>query len=272
MVVTAAAACLMILLLGAPVEDPWTPVAACAALYVVSFFWQPNLLRALATLVGFSVGFTMLMEAVAATGRPLVDHYLLAADAYLGLSAPRTVAAVSRYPALSVLLTCAYFSVIPQTCIVLFALAERATLWVFLKRFMVAAQITLCFFYFFPAEGVSTNITPQIAARFYALRDGAAISWQQAQGIITFPSFHTAWALILVATFWDTRLRWPAVALNALMIVSTVTTGGHYYVDIFAGALLGAVVICLPIEAAVVPEGRLSLRKLGRRDPAGATS
>jgi membrane-associated phospholipid phosphatase len=256
----------MILLLGARVEDPWAPVTACAALYAVSFFWRPNLLRALATLVGFSAAFTMLMEAVAATGRPLVDDYLLAADAWLGLSAPRTVAAVSRYPALSLFLTCAYLSVIPQTCIAIFALAERASLWVFLKRFIIAAQITLCFFYFFPAEGTTTNITPRIAARFYALRDGAAISWQQAQGIITFPSFHTAWALILTATFWHTRLRWPAVALNAVMIVSTVTTGGHYYVDVFAGALVGGLVISLPIEAAVVPEGRLSLRRLGRRN------
>lgn len=272
MIVTAVAACLMILLLGARVEDPWTPLATCAALYIVSFFWQPNLLRALATLVGFSAGFTLLMEAVAATGRPLVDHYLAAIDAYLGLSAPRTVAAVSRYPALSVILICAYFSAIPQTCIVMFALAERAGLWVFLKRFIIAAQITLCFFYFFPAEGVATNITPQIAARFYALRDGATLSWQQAQGIITFPSFHTAWALILVATFWNTRLRWPAVALNAVMIVSTVTTGGHYYVDVFAGALVGALVICLPMETAVVPEGRLSLRRLGQRDAAGVAS
>jgi membrane-associated phospholipid phosphatase len=234
----------------------------------VSFFWQPNLLRALATLVGFSAGFTMLMEAVAAAGRPLVDHHLLAADAYLGLSAPRTVALVGRYPALTLLLTCTYFSVIPQTCIVMFALAERAGLWVFLKRFIIAAQITLCFFYFFPAEGISTNITPHIAARFYALRDGAAISWQQAQGFITFPSFHTAWALILVATFWDTRLRWPALALNSLMIVSTVTTGGHYYVDVFAGALVGALVICLPVEATAIPEGRLNLRRLGRRGAA----
>jgi membrane-associated phospholipid phosphatase len=257
---------MMILVMGLRVESPWTPAMTCAALYAVSFFWQRNLLRALAVLVGFSAGFTLLMEAVAATGRPLWDQQLLAFDACFGLSAPHAVAIVERYPALSVVLKCAYFSVIPQTCLVMFTLAEHASLWIFLKRFMLAAQITLCLFFFFPAEGVATSITPQIAARFYAVRDGAPIAWQQAQGIITFPSFHTAWAVILIATFWQTRLRWPAVALNALMIVSTITTGGHYYVDIVAGAILGGLVICLPFEASVVPDGPLSLRRLAQRN------
>jgi membrane-associated phospholipid phosphatase len=259
---------MMILVMGLRVESPWTPVMACAALYVVSYFWQPNLMRALAMLVGFSAGFTLLMEAVAATGRPLWDEQLMAIDAWFGLSAPDAVAAVERYPALSVILKCAYFSVIPQTCLVMFTLAERASLWIFLKRFMLAAQITLCLFFFFPAEGVATSITPQIAARFHAVREGAAIAWQQAQGIITFPSFHTAWAVILIATFWQTRLRWPAVALNAMMIVSTITTGGHYYVDIVAGGALGALVVCLPFEASLVLDGALSLRRLAQRNAA----
>ena len=247
MIVTAAAAAsALIVLMELPIPSLWEPLAACGALVAVSFLWQPNLLRGLATLVGFSAAFTILMEAIAATGMPLVDHWLLAADAALGLSAPATVALIAQYPALALFFKLAYFSAIPQTAILLLISAEQATLWLFLRRFMLAALFTVCCFYFAPAEGVSTSVTPGIAERFHALRAGADLDWQRAEGIITFPSFHTAWALLLIASFWHTRLRWPVLAMNVAMIASTVTTGGHYYVDVLAGAVVAAVVLRQP--------------------------
>lgn len=249
MLVTVLAAITMIWAIGAPLPNLWMPVGICTALFAVSFYWQPNLLRGLAALVAFSAAFTLLMEAVAASGRPLVDESLASIDATLGFSSVKLVAWVAQYPWLSLIMKCAYFSVIPQTCLVMLVNAEKPDLWVFLRRFFLAAQITVCFFFFFPAEGVATCITPQIAARFYALRAGAPLDWQQAQGIITFPSFHTAWAIILMATFWKSPLRWPAIALNALMIASTVTTGGHYFIDVPAGAIVGLLAILQPAVA-----------------------
>jgi membrane-associated phospholipid phosphatase len=222
----------------------WQAMVFSGLVFCASLLWQPNLLRGLVTLIAFSAAFTMLMEAIAATSYPLADAMLLAADSTLGLSAPATAAFVAQYPVVAFMLKVAYSSVIPQTILVLFILAEKSSLWTFLQRFMLGALVTVCFFYFFPAVGVQGNITPVIAERFHALRSGAAvITWQGAQGIITFPSFHTAWAIFLTAALWPTRLRWWAFGLNVLMIASTVTVGGHYYVDVPAGALVALLVI-----------------------------
>jgi membrane-associated phospholipid phosphatase len=272
MISTAAAAVLMIMLSGMRLPSFWLPAAICGGLLAVSCFWQPNLLRGLAALVAFSAAFTTLMEAAAAAGNPLADDWLLSADTALGLSAPATVALAHRHPWFLLSMKLAYFSFIPQAAILLLVLAEKPALWQFLARFMLAAQIAVCFFFFFPAEGLPTSITPGIAERFYALRAGADVDWQSAQGIITFPSCHTAWAIILVAGFWPTRLRWPAVALNAAMLVSTVTVGGHYYVDVMAGAVVAVVAIRATGKSVAPMPGRFVWQAPGRRQqPAGSS-
>jgi membrane-associated phospholipid phosphatase len=270
MICTAVAAILMILLSGMRMPDFWLPASICTALVAVSFIWQPNLLRGLAALVAFSAAFTTLMEAAAAAANPLADKWLLAADAAFGLSAPATVALAHQHPWFLLGMKLAYFSVIPQTAILILVLAEKPALWQFLARFMLAAQITVCFFFFLPAEGLPTSITPGIADRFYDLRAGADVDWQSAQGIITFPSFHTAWAIILVAAFWSTRMRWPALALNAAMLVSTVTVGGHYYVDVMAGAIVALVVIISTPKAAAPAFATWRLFGGRKRRPASA--
>jgi hypothetical protein len=83
-------------------------------------------------------------------------------------------------------------------------------------------------------------------AHFEALRPGAmrAIDPAAIEGLVTFPSFHTALAMI---TAWALlRTRWlaaPAAALNALVVASTVPVGGHYFLDVPAGLAIAAGVI-----------------------------
>jgi len=55
-------------------------------------------------------------------------------------------------------------------------------------------------------------------------------------GLICFPSFHTILAVLAGVALWSIPyLRWAAAALAALIVVSTVTTGTHYVVDVVAG-------------------------------------
>jgi membrane-associated phospholipid phosphatase len=78
---------------------------------------------------------------------------------------------------------------------------------------------------------------------FHGLRDGTfrALTAMTAEGIITFPSFHAALAVIFAVALWPVPilLRWIGLALNILMIASTPIDGGHYFIDVIAGIAIG---------------------------------
>ena len=66
------------------------------------------------------------------------------------------------------------------------------------------------------------------------------------EGLIAFPSYHTANAILFVWALWPLRLLRPVMlALNALLIASTPLAGAHYLVDLIGGALVAAGAIFL---------------------------
>lgn len=63
-------------------------------------------------------------------------------------------------------------------------------------------------------------------------------------GVVCFPSFHTIWALLGANALWCYKyLRIPAALFAGLILLSTMTTGWHYFVDVLAGILVAAVAI-----------------------------
>ncbi len=60
-------------------------------------------------------------------------------------------------------------------------------------------------------------------------------------GIVTFPSFHAASAVLYVWALWPARWFRPLIlAVNGLMLASTPISGGHYLIDIIAGIAVAA--------------------------------
>jgi len=88
-------------------------------------------------------------------------------------------------------------------------------------------------------------------AHIEALNEARAGSWTtldftKANGIVTFPSFHAIFAVIF--TYAVRRVRWAfaiMAPLNAMMLMSTPTVGGHYLVDAAAGIAVAVAVIVL---------------------------
>ena len=77
-----------------------------------------------------------------------------------------------------------------------------------------------------------------------ALRDGGMTEFKDLQGIVTMPSYHTAQAILFMYVFRGQRRLFPwIVALNSLMLLSTPSMGGHYLVDMLAGAVVAAIAI-----------------------------
>jgi membrane-associated phospholipid phosphatase len=55
-------------------------------------------------------------------------------------------------------------------------------------------------------------------------------------GLICFPSFHTVLAILAARVLWSVPyIKLPAATLALLIVISTVTTGSHYVVDVVAG-------------------------------------
>jgi hypothetical protein len=147
---------------------------------------------------------------------------------------------------------------IPQLGLVLVALATvRAyrTLDAFLLAFGIAASVSVVVSGFLPAlsplvhYGIGPsdhpNITLAVPLEFeqhvQALRAGSMrmIDLSGAQGLVTFPSFHTATSVLLILAFWQVPyVRWPALALNGLLLLSVPIEGSHYLVDLIAGVFV----------------------------------
>jgi membrane-associated phospholipid phosphatase len=106
---------------------------------------------------------------------------------------------------------------------------------------MICGLITAACFYVVPALGTPTKVNLPAIGDLIALRSGElrTINWQSVKGIVAFPSFHVVWAILLMLAMPS----YPLVLLNLLVIVSTVTTGGHYLIDLVGGALICAIVV-----------------------------
>src|SRR6185312_2809386 len=68
-----------------------------------------------------------------------------------------------------------------------------------------------------------------------------AIPLDDIRGIIAFPSYHAACAVILTYFLRGIPLLFPAAALfNLAMLLATPVIGGHYIVDVLAGVVVAA--------------------------------
>jgi membrane-associated phospholipid phosphatase len=239
-------------------------------LSVVALYYQrrrqarfSTTIQVLIHLVAFCPSFVVLMYAIAATGHPLVDPELTRFDAALGYHVSAVVGWVRAHPTANISFTAAYVTLMPQTLLAIIVLGlfgDGIALRKFILRFMACALITAGLFLWFPAAGPftiqgyqPTSAQTHYLTHFRAMRDGATLTlrWKEVEGLITFPSFHATWAVLLALAYWKRRLLFPLfAALNAIVVVSTLTTGWHYLIDVLSGIAVSllAFVLLRPLE------------------------
>jgi membrane-associated phospholipid phosphatase len=105
----------------------------------------------------------------------------------------------------------------------------------------VAGAVTIL-----PHSFIHTQLpgTTGVEPVYLALRLGSKtiVDFSENVGLITFPSFHAAMAVLFALAAWSHPwLRWPFALLNAIMLVATITHGGHYLVDVLAGCAIALV-------------------------------
>ncbi len=217
-----------------------------------------NLLTGFLCMVVFNLFLAVLTYAGTPLNAPLADPWLMACDEAMGVHLPGIVAKMVEYPGLQNVLSLAYFSVFPSTLLALVVLgldSDVRRLREFVLHFILGGLITTLAFLFLPAAGPfhAYGYAPRpdqqrFLEHFFALRAGEfpLVSMNRLEGLITFPSFHTTWAILVAYSF--RHYRWlfaPMVLLNAAVVVSTMTTGWHYGADVLGGIATATVAIVI---------------------------
>jgi membrane-associated phospholipid phosphatase len=195
--------------------------------------------------------------AAAVTTMPYRDAELLAIDQWLGFDRRSYVSFFTDRSWKIQLSNFVYQAMLPQLALVPFALivtSRMEQLQRFVAAYGIALISTIAIFVFVPAVGafVYVDLTPAqyatLPVEVYtparsldALRSGAMkiIRLNDLEGLIAFPSFHTAAAILYAWALWPVKsIRWPMAALNVGIISTTPVGGAHYAIDVVAGSIV----------------------------------
>jgi membrane-associated phospholipid phosphatase len=211
------------------------------------------------------------------------DAELAAIDELLHLDWLRLWNFVQLHPRLDDLLESAYRTIALQPMLIIIALVASGRLDQ-AYRFLAAMIISLCLtdtiLFVAPAKSAAMHILGEsfVGLPFAGsahvpiieqLRSGTypPVALYNLIGLITFPSFHASACLLFVWAIWDLRwFRIPAVSLNALMLVSSLVHGGHYFVDLAGGLIVASLAVLMARRMPVESRGIATLSDGSRSD------
>lgn len=215
-------------------------------------------LMSLAALFGLLICYS-----AATSGAPLTDAVLIRADHWLGYDWRAYAGLAAAHPMALQALRYAYNSNILQPALIgaiLFMASQESRFEKFVLANMLCMALTCFVFMLVPAttawtfsgqEALATRILPDLPTTtnswlgdLMQIRSGLGRHVLKPSGIIAFPSFHCASAILNVWTVWKVRtVRLPFLALNLMMIAATPLIGGHYVTDLIGGTIVAAVTV-----------------------------
>jgi hypothetical protein len=193
--------------------------------------------------VAFSIAGAILTYRAARHGAAWSDEMLAGLDRGLGFNWAAWFEFVNSDLAIKLVLAIAYTSLMPQILLSVIYFSWRrwdARNCEFLANVIVALLLTSAVFALFPALGPGAAI-PELAKLYLVdlvgLHDGSLSSFDinKLNGIVAFPSFHAVLGVLLTYAHRGGALLFPVAALNAVMLVSIPSEGGHYLIDVLAG-------------------------------------
>lgn len=221
-----------------------------------------------AQIVLITLLMTPMTYIAAAANQPMMDARLASLDQALGLDWRAYFSFIYERPKLIAAVVLGYSMLGWQTFAIPIALgfARRyRRLQEFTLAFALALVATTIISAFVPAIGTydQLGIKPDPAIftpgayldqlrDLPLVRDGALreLSVTSLAGIVTFPSFHAAAAVLYFWVLWGVWWMRPvALIANGAMLLATPMGGGHYFVDVFAGmaVAIAAIIAALRI-------------------------
>jgi len=202
----------------------------------------------------------MMSYLMTSANRPLVDADLAAIDAALGFDWPKLVAFVADHPWIGRVSGVLYNVSLPLFLFILLFLGfkkrndriEEFVLLLILTGIVsnaVAALLPAEGTYLFhkPSQALISSLTPTVdpayMSDFHGLRDGTIrqLAIAGAKGLVTFPSYHTIFSLLMVYALRGMGpVFYAALAINLGIIASTPLDGAHYLTDVIGGVAIFA--------------------------------
>lgn len=205
------------------------------------------------------------------TGRafPFADAGFAAADQALGLDWVAYVKWMDRHPVVSMLAQWSYDSIFHQPgwiIVVLVLVRQTERVYGLIAMMVVALTATSAVALFLPALGPYQyfNLSAADHPNLALTPDSdwmVPITWLRAAvfdtpapplsvGLISFPSYHAATAILYIWAAWRTPwLKWIVLGVNIAMLLATPVHGSHYFIDIIAGGAVAAVTIAATLWA-----------------------
>jgi hypothetical protein len=216
-------------------------------------------------LIAFSAAASVLNYFLLTVAGRRIDGLLVAADRLLGFDWYRAMLAMAHHPLFNALLFQVYNSVLPQIALLVVALAwsgRPEQVYRFCLAIAAGALIAILIWTCAPSLGAKSlytlpawaqdrltlSVTTQYGRELVALLHNGPgyISPRDIRGLIAFPSYHVVLALLAV---WYGRevawLRFPLLAVNLLVLVSTPIQGGHHLVDVIGAFPVAAMAIAI---------------------------
>lgn len=228
---------------------------ACASALRL-FGWKRGALIAefLALTLAMAMTFTVFAYLCMASSGPLVDRQLLALDKAIGFDWLAGWKWLTAYPLLLRAANFLYVSLTWQAlylCILLGLMARVRSMREIFWIIFVSAMLTDIAAIFLPAYGPFEMFGLSATQGEYLpdmkhLKSGTDLSFALSRmtGVISFPSFHTVLALAYAYGFRRTGVIGHVIAvLNALMLLTVPFIGGHYLIDMIAGAAVMGVAL-----------------------------
>jgi hypothetical protein len=259
-------------------------VVFLAGLWAVSRFVRQrnppvaHLAEAFVQILAFAqVGSYLTYGAMAASLFPIADGLLDRADAVLGFDWLAWFNWVHAHPIVHLVLAKAYASIPLQLLVLLvycsFADADRVNELVLAT--ILAVLIIVPGMILLPAIGEwsqhSVGIEPW-RADILALRSHTMLTVSRTQGIVAFPSFHTVAGVLLANMTRGRKWFLPVLALNVLMIVSVMSEGAHFAVDMLCGLVVACVAIAASRSMLVLCKRGSLMRVTGAAAPTPASA
>jgi len=193
-----------------------------------------------------TVAFGVLSYLSLASSGAMADAPLLAADRALGFDWMTGYRFLLAHSLIASVLGFAYVSMVYQALYfcVLFSLMDnkqqlREMFWLVLVTGLLTSAGAMLFPALGPYNTFHAGPPDSFVPVMKHLKSGKDLSFALGHmtGVVSFPSFHTAMALAYVWGFRRTGpIGWAIAALNLVMLGAIPYFGGHYLVDMIAGA------------------------------------